>query len=1077
MEDEEALARGGRGSPYYLGSSHSLRIELSPSTGLLTGATHYLMPGKAGRAELMEAILGPGGEPVKWAEPEEPTCEPTTRFVEERAITEEWAEELGERSPFPLEKGLNAYIIRCEGALSHEEGVVEVERVARALPGLEMGVLALDITITVRGAGGVAWRLHGLPEEPIHRPGERAVDAYAGAGLYLLLLYPEGAEAEVGEGRDGRFYISVRLREGRWSLKLYFMAVPERMEVDRSILILVPRGARNHEANLLLCASAFLSSCDKEPRFYAPVITYDEELLRREPKVYKGMKLMVAKERWKELVRHLASLMPEERIFELRRAMHLGALWALLARLMPMRVVISLIGVGGEGASERIRGALKELVERAFRRADIRFVSSEQEAREIAREWLGLGQGIEPISELEERALGLEGGDTAVLIGEDADDLTRLVAYAYALLRNAKVFMGPKWPPGLRDKIYGVMEKIDEGIRGLGGRMAKPSEERVEKDKEVRRLREELRKSRERLIEHVRRLLNGIADQLSGFERVAIFSDPMLPYEMAEPLRGKEAGFLPPGTADKVLLSALLAMSRAISPVPTVVFFDPQVRIRPEWSEGLWRALKEGAVEAGAKAFRLDREAATLSGLTWAAQSGCDLLAILTHGEEIRTGERLGEPAIEAFASLLPKRFIEASLWPYHQSFLLVVACHSWGPFSEAVALGMRGFVGSRWTVFGSPAVEAIGRGVAEGALMGRRLAPILARARVEGGAAEIEEELSKEAFFLVGPPELELSLPHKEAQEEPRGLSETLVRMVIVVRGLPDAWMRRPIALRLYELAEEHKASVALWDALALEMGTVLLNTDKMGSSALFAEAITSKSDYDKAWYNLANALDDLGLKMASSGAYMIAITCRSDDDNAWNNLLITSLELSAPSPEAAWALMPEVIGILGLLAEHWPHLFSLEPAQTAIIIGLPFALSSLASAGPEALSPVERKRPFNELRKERLEALAGELEEISALLSRGPAGRALSSVLLAMSAILRDLAPGQLAEPLEELPPPAEGLLEALTAERPDILGALRALGELGAWLSERPHERVRVLSALAEVGAIHIAGLLAS
>jgi len=208
-----------------------------------------------------------------------------------------------------------------------------------------------------------------------------------------------------------------------------------------------------------------------------------------------------------------------------------------------------------------------------------------------------------------------------------------------------------------------------------------------------------------------------------------------------------------------------------------------------------------------------------------------------------------------------------------------------------------------------------------------------------------------------------------------------------------------------------------------------------------------------------------------------MMAIACKSDFNEAWYNLAIASLVLSAPLPRVAWALVPEAVGILRLLAERWPHIFSLEPAQNTIGELLLLALSSLASAGPGALTPIERGRPFDELRKKRLEALAGELEEISALLSRGPAGQVLSPALLAMSAILRDLAPGQLAEPLGELPPPAEGLLKALTAERPDISGALKALGELRAWLLERPHERARVLSALVEAGAIHIAGLLAS
>ncbi len=206
-----------------------------------------------------------------------------------------------------------------------------------------------------------------------------------------------------------------------------------------------------------------------------------------------------------------------------------------------------------------------------------------------------------------------------------------------------------------------------------------------------------------------------------------------------------------------------------------------------------------------------------------------------------------------------------------------------------------------------------------------------------------------------------------------------------------------------------------------------------------------------------------------------MMAITCKSDDEKAWGNLAIASLELSAPSPEVAWALVPEAVGILRLLAKRRPSMLSEEPGLWAITIGLPLALSSLASAGPSALTPIERGRPFDELRKKRLEALAGELGEISALLSRDPASQVLSPALLAMSAILRDLAPGQLAKPLEELPPPAGRLLKALTAERPDISSALEALGELRAWLSERPHERERVLSALVEAGAIHIAGLL--
>jgi len=1002
---------------------------------LLIGATHYLTPRKVSRVELREAVLGLENKPVGWVEPEEPAYELTpqcfylvpssshqkpayeltTTLVEEKAITEEWAEELRKRSPFPLLTEL-AYIVRCEGILSHEKGVVEVERVARALPGLVMGALALDITITVKGPDGVAWRLCGLPEKPIHRPDERAIDAYAGAGIYLLLLYPEGAEAEVGREREGPFYIGVRLREGRWSLKLYFVAVPECMEVDRSILILVPEGARNHEANLFLCASAFLASCDKEPRLYAPVITYDEELIGREPKLFKRIediltpKITVVNKVLEELTRRFASLTPEERVFERRRLMRLYALWALLTRLMPMRVAISLVGVEDEGAKERIKSALEELIGRAFRRADIRFVWSKREAREIAREWLGLDQGVEPISELKKRAFGLKGGNTAVLVGGDADDFTRLVAYAHALLRNAKVLVGPRWLSGLKSEIYSIMSKVDEKMDALGGRMAILSKEDVERDERIRELREELKELRERLIEHVEALLNGVADQLSRFKRVAIFSDPMIPYEMAEPLRDKEVGFLPPETADKVLLSALLAMSRAISPVPTVVFFDPQVRIRPEWSEGLWDALKAGAEEAGAKAFRLDREAAADIGLLWATYSGCDLLAILTHGGEIRIEERPGELTIEAFGLLCPRRIVEDYLWPYHQSFFLVVACRGWEPFSKAVALGMRGFMGSRWTVFGSSAVEAIGREVAEGVLTGRCPALILAEARTTGGVAKIEEELSKEAFFFVGPPELRLSLPDEEAREEPRGLSEALIRMVNVamfpVEADVNALVKRAIALRLYRLAREHRASVALWNLLASETGFVLYGADKTGSLALLAEAIASKSDDDRAWHNLACALKDLHLTMAPLRTWMMAITSKSDNEMVWCNLFIISLWLSVLSPEVAWALVPKAMGILRLLAERWPYLFSLEPVQKTIIVGMPLALLSFASAGPGALSPIEHGKPFEELKKEGLEALAGELEEIQALLSGAPGGPALSPTLLAMSAILRDLA-----------------------------------------------------------------------
>ncbi|HIE23203.1 MAG TPA: hypothetical protein EYP68_03125, partial [Candidatus Korarchaeota archaeon] len=359
-----------------LGSSRSLVVELD-QRGLFRSFISYLTPPallkeeKCVKAFVTEELnIGRGLELTKL---DGPRYEPVTSLVEEGVLPEKWAQELADKAPFPVRKGMTACVVSC----SWNVGGNELKRIIRAIPGVEMGTIAMEVSFS-------------LPEEI--ESFEWEIQLEEGKGMHLIVR--QGGTVEAGTR------LSLRVTRKDPSFKLYVISVPPNSNIDRR-MVLIPKGGANERENLRLCACEILRSLKEgDRRRYMPIVIYDEEL--------EGKNLEI------DVIR---------RFFR---------------RIMPDEVLISLIGVD-DSLKGRVEAFLGNVLGEIRGISPI-FLRSEEDIEARINGYRCASPLEEVIKLAEDSAKDAEGLVLIDARSQNGiDQIARLLGYEYAALRRFRV--------------------------------------------------------------------------------------------------------------------------------------------------------------------------------------------------------------------------------------------------------------------------------------------------------------------------------------------------------------------------------------------------------------------------------------------------------------------------------------------------------------------------------------------------------------------------------------------------------------------------------------------------------------
>ncbi|MEM2703919.1 MAG: hypothetical protein QXR45_12250, partial [Candidatus Bathyarchaeia archaeon] len=815
-----------------LGSSRNLVIELGDD-GLIKSIVSYIEPRCYVEAKVTDSF---STQNLKLKSIEEPKYEPTMLLTREGLIADDWVEKLSGESPFPILEGMHGSIFECVWEADGEE----IKRTIRAIPGIEMGTIALDVSFETQ-LSGLRWEFK--------IEGDKGIRVIKGCDGHVKVL------------DEGSFLIP----RGNSSIRIYLISIPRKSIVDRELMVLVPKKALS-EINLKICAGTLLRSIRKGK--YAPIIAYDEE--------------------------------------EIINGLELSRIERFIRRIMPSEIGVSLIGLDSS-LVESIKKEIDRVFEK-FKGVKIRFLERENEAQEALAQ-LGLDEKSDPIKELKRRANERreEKNNEAVLIDAVSsnggkDELLEILGYGYAALKGARLFEISKKDLeeniSKKKQVTKFISAIDILMRARPNIMTS-SEKKILEDvfrsinlyEEFSRylqtipyggekvyflfgkcltpekiLQEWLSNLRKELINIVDGLLGDTLGDLglSSIEIIHIFADADIPYDLSSALRSKAVGFVPIGAADRILLSCLLTEERSISPVPSIIIFDPQVDICRSNSDKLWEEVNklwEKKLKKSGLLLRLKREAANPYPMFALLNNfGCDIFLALTHGiYDYEKGEVLflcGPSLLRAgLVYNLHQSDIKRYLSPERHTFFVITACGSWRIFAEAISSGMRGAVVARWTVLANDAVEAsiqLLKYLLGGCPLGKALAK--AKSTRNDKTNNILSAFSREAFFLVGLPSLSLKFPHENARSDLRARSDILSELILSMRAPKEYAMDMLAALEEADsvIFEELKIiEEELKGSMLVELGNSYEGASPSKAGLEYAASIIIKNNKYEAWNN----------------------------------------------------------------------------------------------------------------------------------------------------------------------------------------------------------------------------------
>ena len=880
---------------FWLGSARSLRLRLGED-GLIKGIVSYVEPETEFEVKVEEELLinnqsrFNGLKLVKG-----PICQPTTTLIGEGFVTENWVEGLGAESPFPILKGMFSYFAEFT---SEESDVI---RTIRAIPGVEIGTLAVEVTFESQ-LDNLVWKLSVLEN----------------SGIHILVKY--------GENAIKGFKFSFNIPKGKSTFKFYIISTPRKSIIDRKLMVLIPKKGFNEKINLTICALALLNSVARQK--WAPIISYEDG------EIVKGLEgYCVAR---------------------------------FIRRILPEKVIVSLIGLE-EKQAKNVKSQFKDLFEQ-FAGINVCFLTSEMEALSLANKLWGLSRNLNPertidtvLKQLRRIAKERHNVQEAVLIDAfspkgELNELLRILAYGYAAITGARLFE--------LSSNYQIKQQILEQVKVIDI-LIKLSEYRRLTTDEYKTLSEAFKKLgyneefsksmksfqvefvlsascklvnkwldifRSELLKNVNKLFEknekiNVLNDLKGssIKVITVFAHPDIPYELSftnsdifkENSESKKAvGFIPTDAADKVLLSCLIVGEKSVSPVPTIVFFDPQVRIDKNHSNILWQEVNK-LNKKGGLSLRLEREAATpyamINLLNW---FNCDVFVALTHGIYGKERGLLCYSTHKKKSRYISESIVNKLLSPEGHTLFVIIACGGWHTLAKAISSGMRGAITTRWRVLAPKAVNIsvmLLRAIEKGSSIGEALV----KAKCARKVSTVLSKLCREAFFLVGLPSLSLKLYNAEnvKRQDPITISEVLADLIVSMRINEDyprevktdmlaaIWAIKNIVLeRMDEVRFPPKrigmnVGEELYTVLLVEMGNACIEAFPANAKRYYVNAIASKNNHEVAWNNFGYILSELGVPNLAVLNHACSITSKNNLEGAWNNFGYILFRLGVPN------------------------------------------------------------------------------------------------------------------------------------------------------------------------------------